>query len=162
MSRFTNEAGDNSGRKSPEIKRRRGRPLGFAADLAARTAGRRSKEAIKRDTNLKNRRARILGGDILKLSGTSLNKSVEMDALIKLDKAERDHLIERAAEWVSARAQTAGRRARWARGIATAIAGYLPPEMWNAAVSDLYGAGAANIAIELINKVGKSTKAEEQ
>jgi hypothetical protein len=54
---------------------------------------------------LKLARAEKLGDDIHKIAGTSLDKGVEMDALIKLPEPERAALIDRASkgENVSAR-----------------------------------------------------------
>lgn len=71
----------------------------FAADVAELTG------SSKRDVNLKIARARELGPNIHKIAGTSLDKGVEMDALIKLPEPERKELIDRAAagEKVSAR-----------------------------------------------------------
>lgn len=71
----------------------------FAAEIAEVTG------ASKVDMNRKIRRARDLGQDIHRIVGTSLDKGVEMDALLKLPKPERAELIERAAagEQVSAR-----------------------------------------------------------
>lgn len=71
----------------------------FAAELAEVTG------ASKVDINRKLRRARELGPDIHRIAGTSLDKGVEMDALIKLPEPERKELIERASkgEKVSAR-----------------------------------------------------------
>jgi len=54
------------------------------------------------------RRGKELGPDLSKIAGTSLDKGVEMDALIKLPEPKRASLIERAAsgEQVSARPQS--------------------------------------------------------
>lgn len=74
----------------------------FAAETAE--ASGRSKQSI----NQQLARAEALGDDALqKVTGTSLDKGVELDALAKLDAPERDDLIERAAagEDVSARQQ---------------------------------------------------------
>ncbi|WP_445222654.1 hypothetical protein ACKWRH_20905 [Bradyrhizobium sp. Pa8] len=51
------------------------------------------------------RRGKELGDDLHKIAGTSLDKGVEMDALIKMKEPERKQIIERAAkgEQVSAR-----------------------------------------------------------
>lgn len=71
----------------------------FASEVAQVTG------ASKRDVNMKIARARELGQDIHRIVGTSLDKGVEMDALIKLPKSEQSALIERAeaGEKVSAR-----------------------------------------------------------
>lgn len=92
-----------SGKDFPvESKREDGRghrPKEFAAELAEITGN------SKRDVNLKLRRVDELGPDIHRIAGTSLDKGVEMDALIKLPEPKRKELIERAAagEKVSAR-----------------------------------------------------------
>lgn len=71
----------------------------FAAEVSEVTG------SSKRDVNMKIARARELGPDITRIVGTSLDKGVEMDALIKLAPDARADLIERAAtgEKVSAR-----------------------------------------------------------
>ncbi len=71
----------------------------FAAEVANLTG------SSKRDTNMKIARARELGPDIHRIANTSLDKGVEMDALIKLPEPERSDLIARAeaGETVSAR-----------------------------------------------------------
>ncbi|QIX21453.1 ParB N-terminal domain-containing protein [Agrobacterium pusense] len=92
-----------SGKNFPiESKREDGRghrQTEFASEVAEVTG------ASKRDVNLKIARARELGQDIHRIVGTSLDKGVEMDALIKLPKSEQSALIERAeaGEKVSAR-----------------------------------------------------------
>ena len=72
---------------------------GFAAATAEVTG--ESKRAI----NLNVARAEAIGDDLLRLTGTSLDKGVELDALAKLPEPERKELIERAAagEAVTAR-----------------------------------------------------------
>ena len=72
---------------------------GFAAATAEVTG--ESKAQINRNVA----RAEAIGPDILKLSGTSLDKGVELDALAKLPEPERKDLIERATsgEVVTAR-----------------------------------------------------------
>jgi hypothetical protein len=80
-------------------RRGEGRPKEFAAEVAGITG------SSKRDVNIKLARAEKLGDDIHKIAGTSLDKGVEMDALIKLPEPERTALIDRASkgENVSAR-----------------------------------------------------------
>ena len=56
----------------------------FAAETAAITG------QSKRDINRNVARAEAIGPDILKLSGTSLDKGVELDALAKLPGQYRD------------------------------------------------------------------------
>lgn len=71
----------------------------FAAETAAITG--ESKSQINRHIA----RADALGDDLDRLVGTSLDKGVELDALIKLPEPERKELIERAVagEKVSAK-----------------------------------------------------------
>ena len=72
---------------------------GFAAATAEVTG--ESKAQINRNVA----RAEAIGDDLLRLTGTSLDKGVELDALAKLPEPERKELIERAAagEAVTAR-----------------------------------------------------------
>ena len=71
----------------------------FAADTAAVSG------ESKRDVNRHLARAEALGDDLPRVTGTSLDKGVELDALAKLPEADRAELIERAqaGEKVSAR-----------------------------------------------------------
>lgn len=102
--------GDQSGQFVPiESKREDGRghrAKQFAAELAAIIPSDGTAESAKRDINRKIARAEVLKEDIHRIPGTSLDKGVELDALIKLPEQERKELIERAAkgETVSARA----------------------------------------------------------
>ena len=75
---------------------------GFAASTAA--AAGMTKQAI----NQHLARAEALGDDLPRVTGTSLDKGVELDALAKLPEADRAELIERAqaGEKVSARDAT--------------------------------------------------------
>lgn len=100
-----------NGKDGGEETTRNSRSLGgrgnkdFAGEVAAVIGAGRNQESVKRDVQLKIARARGLGEDIHLIVGTSLDKGVEMDALIKLPEHERAELIERAAagEKVSAR-----------------------------------------------------------
>jgi len=56
----------------------------FAADLASVMPGVGKPETTKREINRKIKRAEELGTDLHKIAGTSLDKGVEMDALIKM------------------------------------------------------------------------------
>lgn len=97
---YDDEGDGNSGTSCPTIPDRGpGRPKEFAAETAAITG------QSKRDINRNVARAEAIGPDILKLSGTSLDKGVELDALAKLPEPERKDLIERATsgEVVTAR-----------------------------------------------------------
>lgn len=81
------ENGAVGGRNSPTQKAtaHKDRPQNqkqFAAEVASVVGGGRNAESVKRDVNLKIRRAEELGSDLHKIAGTSLDKGVEMDALI--------------------------------------------------------------------------------
>ena len=71
----------------------------FAAETAAITG------ESKRDVNRHLARAEALGDDLDKVTGTSLDKGVELDALKAMPPEQRAPLIERAQAWecVSAR-----------------------------------------------------------
>lgn len=90
---------ENSGPSCPTIPRGRGRPGEFAADTATVTG------ESKRDINRHLSRADALGDDLSAVTGTSLDKGVELDALKALPEPERRDLIARAqsGEVVSAR-----------------------------------------------------------
>lgn len=101
--------------------------LGFVASTAAVTG--ESERSIRRDLA----RAYALGDSALdKITGTSLDSGVEMDALIRLPEPEREALIERAVagEKVSAKpastaAQTLRRHPPIAESIKKALRGVL-------------------------------------
>lgn len=88
-------------KKGPQHERK------FAAEVASVVGGGRNPGSVKRDVQLKIARADKLGTDLHKIAGTSLDKGVEMDALIKMKEPERKEIIERASkgEQVSARPQ---------------------------------------------------------
>ena len=91
---------NNSGQSSPTIpERSAGRPKEFAAETAAITG------EAKRTINQHLARAEALGDDLDKVTGTSLDKGVELDALKAMTPEQRAQLIERAqaGEKVSAR-----------------------------------------------------------
>lgn len=97
------EQPSNSGQSlatNPE-SRGRGRPREFAAETAERTG--QSKSAI----NHQVARGTDLGDTLHEITGTSLDKGVELDALRRLPKDDRRELIDRAraGEQVSARRQ---------------------------------------------------------
>ena len=75
---------------------------GFAASTAAITG------EAKRTINQHLARADALGDDVERITGTSLDSGVEMDALAKLPEPERTEIIDRAVagEQVSARPQS--------------------------------------------------------
>lgn len=85
----------------PVAKHGHAQDKGFAASTAAVTG------EAKRTINQHLARAEALGDDLDKVTGTSLDKGVEMDALAALPPEQRAPLIERAqaGEKVSARAQ---------------------------------------------------------
>ena len=74
----------------PVAKHGRAQEKGFAASTAALTG--ESVRSIQR----RIRQAEILGDDLDRIIGTSLDKGVELDALIKLSEPDRKELIGRA------------------------------------------------------------------
>lgn len=101
--RINSKDSEETGRNSPSLGGRGNKD--FASEVAAIVGNGRNPDSVKRDVNLKIARAREIGPDIHRIAGTSLDKGVEMDALIKLPPDTRAELIERAAagEKVSAR-----------------------------------------------------------
>jgi hypothetical protein len=92
----------SDGNRSIESKRGDGRghrPKEFASELSELTGD------SKTQINVKIARARELGPDIQRIVGTSLDKGVEMDALMSLPADKREELISQAelGEKVSAR-----------------------------------------------------------
>lgn len=88
----TNDKRKDGRKKGPQHERK------FAHEVASVVGGGRNPESVKRDVNLKIKRAEELGDDLTKIAGTSLDKGVEMDALIKMKEPERKKIIERAAK----------------------------------------------------------------
>lgn len=91
----------NSGTNCSEIPKGRGRPTEFAAETSEATG--QSKQDINRHVS----RAEALGDDLLEVTGTSLDKGVELDALKAMPEPERKELIQKAkaGEKVTARKQ---------------------------------------------------------
>lgn len=132
-----------------------GEPTAERFTKATADATGKSERAIQRAVQ----RGEALGDDAALVIGTSLDKGVELDALAKMDEAERRPLIERAAsgERVTARSKIdADVKVRAAREVASIIAEHVPGDWWDAVKSNLYAAGAANIANELTNITGQS------
>ncbi len=97
----------NSGTSCPTIQERgRGRPQEFAAETSAVSG------ESKRDVNRHLARAEAIGEDLERVTGTSLDKGVELDALAKLPEPERKELIDKAeaGEQVSARKASAAKQ----------------------------------------------------
>ena len=63
-------------KKGPQHERK------FASEVTSVVGGGRNPESVKRDVQLKIKRAKELGDDLQKIAGTSLDKGVEMDAAI--------------------------------------------------------------------------------
>lgn len=134
-------------------------------------------EAIGKDKSTISRaaaRGEALGADLDAVTGTSLDKGVELDALVKMEPDERAPIIERAraGEDVSARrsvkivditgAQIHGGKIdadvkhRCDRANAERAVEHLPHETLEAFVSDLFAAGHKSLAIEIKNLIGES------
>lgn len=89
---------------APVAKHGRAQEKAFAASTAVLTG--ESVRTIQRHIA----RAEALGDDLDKVIGTSLDKGVEMDALIKLPVHERKALIDRAVSGEKVSAVQAGQR----------------------------------------------------
>ena len=130
----------------------------FAADAAAQTG--RDERSIRRDAA----RGEALGEDLKRIANTSLDKGVEIDALIKLDPEQREEAIMRAErkEKVSAREIASapalkldqGVKGDAARNMAHWLAEHSTPEQWDWIRGTLYTAGAKVIADAFANEVG--------
>ena len=85
--------------KLSDNSRGRGRPVSFPTDTQDKTG------ENERDTRRHLSRAEALGPDIHAVVGTSLDKGVELDALVKMKPEERRDLVRRAqaGEQVSAK-----------------------------------------------------------
>lgn len=83
-----------------------GRKTDVNANSAFTSATSKSSGKSLRAVQVAAQRGEALGPDLQRIAGTSLDKGVEMDALIKMKEPERKKIIERAAqgEKVSARA----------------------------------------------------------
>jgi ParB-like chromosome segregation protein Spo0J len=136
-------------------------------EQTARATG-RSEQTVYRDAS---RGDRILGEVIDLVRGTSLDTGTYLDKLAKLPGGEqfqaatRDlaHINKRDRESARADAEKAKRnklqgdvKARAAREVADILAEHIPAEWWDALKSNLYAAGASNIAHELTNITGQS------
>lgn len=127
---------------------------GFAASTAESTG--MTKQAINRHIA----RADALGDEALtKVTNTSLDSGVELDALAKMPAPERSELIERAAagEQVSARAQAAPVASK------PAPDRHLPIRLYKAvqALLKTMGCNSADDLVDEINKLPELTKAEQ-
>jgi ParB-like chromosome segregation protein Spo0J len=127
----------------------------FASSTADATGkGRRSIEIAAA-------RGEALGEENLDaITGTSLDKGVELDALAKMPEGDRKVLIGRAkaGEDVSARAPSIDGdiRNRAAQELAEWIVSHANGNDLDAVKANLFAAGAKNIAVELTNLIGQS------
>jgi len=104
-------------------------------------------------------RGEALGDDLNDIAGTSLDKGVELDALVKMEAPERARIIERAksGEDVSARSKLDGDvKVRCDRANAERLVEYLPHEVLEAFLSDLFAAGHKSLGVEVKNLIGQS------
>jgi hypothetical protein len=83
----TKNGGD---RTSKHAKSEQNEKSAFCSDTAEKTN--RSRRSVEIDAA----RAKVLGDDLKRVTGTSLDKGVELDALAKLEPQERAQIIERA------------------------------------------------------------------
>lgn len=137
----------------------------FSANTAAATG--QSERTVQRDAE---RGEKVIPEVIDMISGTKLDTGTYLDKLKKLPPneqviaAKRDLALIRNQEREKAKpAQSrasskidADVKSRAAKEVADIIAEYVPGEWWDAVKSNLYAAGATNIANELNNITGQS------
>lgn len=129
------------------------------SDATAQATG-RSKRTVQIDAA----RGAALGEDLKRIANTSLDKGVEIDALIKLDPEQREEAIMRAErkEKVSAREIVSapalkldqGVKGDAARSMARWLAERSTPDQWDWIRGTLYTAGAKIVADAFGNEIG--------
>ncbi|OYX86414.1 MAG: hypothetical protein B7Y84_14145 [Azorhizobium sp. 32-67-21] len=124
----------------------------FTEDTSRNTG--KSERAIQLDVA----RGEALGDDLEAITGTSLDKGVELDALAKMSPSDRAEIVSRAArgERVSAREHSIDRdlKIEAARNIAARLSEWCPPSEWDWLKSSLYTAGAKVVADAFVNETG--------
>lgn len=138
----------------------------FAADTAKNTG--KDERTVRRDAE---RGEKVIEEVIDLIRGTSLDTGTYLDKLKKLTPNEQVKAATRDLAFANQRerqaerqkAETAKRnklqgdlKARAAKEVAEIIAEHVPGEWWDAIKSNLYAAGASNIAHELANITGQS------
>lgn len=137
----------------------------FTAETAAATG--KSERSVQRDAE---RGEKVIPEVLAMITGTKLDTGTYLDKLKKLPPneqvvaAKRDLAMLRSQEKEKAKpAQSrasskidADVKSRAAKEVADIIAEYVPGEWWDAVKSNLYAAGASNIAHELTNVTGQS------
>lgn len=138
----------------------------FTADTAKATGT--SERSVQRDAE---RGEKVLPEVLDLIRGTSLDTGTYLDKLKKMPGSEqfkaatrdlaflnqRDRQNERAKAEAAKRSKVQGDvKARAAKEVAEIIAEHVPGDWWDAVKSNLYAAGAANIAHELTNITGQS------
>lgn len=149
----------------------RGRQIGddvdrFTAETASVTG--RSERAVQRDAE---RGEKVIDEVLDMIRGTALDTGTYLDKIKRLPPNEQVTAAQRDLALLRQRERAAGDRqrertrtskidadvkARAAKEVAEVIAEYVPGEWWDSVKSNLYAAGAANIANELTNITGQS------
>lgn len=129
------------------------------SDATAQATG-LNKRTIQRDAA----RGEALGETLKDIAGTSLDKGVELDALVRLDPDKRADAISKvkSGEIRSVREYDAAGpsgidrelKIEAARNIASRLAEWCPPSEWEWLKSSLYTAGAKAVADAFINETG--------
>ena len=137
----------NSGTSCSTIRESAGRPAEFAADTA------KASGQSKQDINRHLARAEALGEDLDEITGTSLDKGVELDALKDMPEEDRRDLIRRAKDGENVTARGEEDRERNVRLVRQTIADMArlakfssPAEVASIAASIGIGAEEAAIA----------------
>lgn len=134
----------------------------FAADQAIATGV--DERTVRRDAE---RGEKVCGKALDLVHGTKLDTGVYLDKLkvlsdddqvakVKSDLAALRVVAKPNADTVKRNKVDADVKARAAKEVAEIIAEHVPGEWWDAVKSNLYAAGAANIAHELTNITGQS------
>lgn len=134
----------------------------YAADQAAATSV--DERTVRRDAE---RGEKVCGKALDLVHGTKLDTGVYLDKLkvlsdddqvakVKSDLAALRVVAKPSPDTVKRNKVDADVKARAAKEVAEIIAEHVPGEWWDAVKSNLYAAGAANIAHELTNITGQS------
>lgn len=132
-------------------------------EATAKVTG-QSERAVQRDAE---RGEKVIDAALELIAGTHLDTGVYLDKLKKLSPSEQVHAVRRdlafhrSQERDKARQANASKiqadvKARAAKEVAEVIAEHVPGEWWDAIKSNLYAAGAKNVADALTNITGEA------
>lgn len=155
--------GDNQGQDGKFVPSRQvGDTERFTAETAAVTG--KSERAVQRDAE---RGEKVIDAALDVIRGTVLDIGTYLDKLKKLSPSEQVYAARRDLNFHNSQEREKSRdtkaaklqadvKSRAAREVAEMIAEHVPGEWWDAVKSNLYAAGAKNIADALTNITGES------